>query len=155
MPIRDNQSPSKSSSHPFQDQVKTKSGLKGFHISSFSSVLSSSSSHNSGTPNFHKGFQSTNQFGYRCCFKALVPTVNISYFLFSLMGLVVASGQHSCIHQGSSCYIKTAFPSHPMSSCHLKTAVLVNLTLQFILLVDLVNCSFPGVPSDTLEYSSL
>ena len=111
--IRDNQFLFKSSSHSLsrssQDQIRS----KGISHSPFSSFLSSSSSHNSGNSNFCKGFQSTNQFGCRCCFKALVPTVNVPYFLFSIVGLVVASGQHSRIHQGSSCHIMTALPSHP------------------------------------------
>ena len=67
---------------PIQDQVKTKSGPKGFLTPHFPSFSSSFSSHNFGTSNFSKGFQANQSLlpqefislDTGVAFKALVPT---------------------------------------------------------------------------------
>ena len=90
---------------PIQDQVKTKSGPKGFLTPHFPSFLSSFSSHNFGTSNFLKGFQADNL----CYHKNSLVWIHVlllrhrSQLKFSSLHLsslslvvVVASRQHSC-----------------------------------------------------------
>ena len=158
MPIRDNQSPSKSSSHSFQDQVKTESGPKEFPIFHFPSFWSSSLSHNSGIPNFPRAFSVVNWFGCRCRFKALVQLSTFhaisSSHLFSCW--LRATFPRSI--KGSRCHPKTALPedSTPIISCLAVASRQQSWSishLQPTLLVSLVNCSFAGVLSDTLECS--
>ena len=72
--------------------------------------------------------------GFSCCLRATLPHSNSRKS-------VVASRQHSDF-----------IPSPAVASRQWSWST---LDLSFILFVGLVNWSFPGVPSDTLEHSSL
>ena len=137
-----------------QDQIRSK-GISHFVLPFILVKFLSSQFRNA---NFsHGAFHLINQFGHRGCFKALVLTVNtscsLSFFcVFSCClratflhsnsrEAVVASRRHSC-------FILCLAVASRQQSWSIRC-------LSFILFIGLVNCSFPGVPTDTLEYSSL